>query len=85
MKRAMALVFLLLVSHSRGSDPQPSCEVVVTIGTGPTVEVYVPCLDKEQISELVTTLFAKGDEKAQAKYRQIVGKAKRVTLTLESE
>lgn len=78
MKRILRLG-IALVSVAVAQTSAPPIEILV--GPGKTVSVTLR-IDRQSLVEILSTFFGKGQEKAEAEMRKVLGQASDVTLVL---
>jgi hypothetical protein len=57
----------------------------VEVGPGKEVKVTVPNVSKENIRDILSALFSKGDEKAEARFREVFKDSSNLTLVITSK
>lgn len=59
--------------------------VQVEVLEGPRLIVKIPNVAKDDLAKVTATFFGRGDEKAKAKFEELLGSAKQITLIITSE
>lgn len=81
----MKFLFLILAVAAMAQPIAEDRSIRVDVGSGPTVTVTVPNIRKEDVADVLSVFFSRGDESAKAQFQKILGSAKQVTLILESQ
>ena len=84
-----AVVFLGLVLSTVAVCAAPTtgdqCAVQLLVGDGKSVEVVVPCVDREDVTDIVSTFFSRDNKDTKAKFQALLKKAGDLTLTITTK
>lgn len=81
MKRLILLVVALAIS----AQPIPEDRTIqIVVGPDRDVTVIVPNMVKADVAGLIAGMFGRGDEAQEKKFKELMGTATRLTLTIRS-
>lgn len=85
--RRLLLCILLaaLVCFAVGIYFANASEITVRVGPGTALQVTIPNIAKADLVNLISKLFATGDEKAKTNFNAVIGKSTSVTLVLTTD
>ena len=83
--RKVGILILLFMASAAAGDSNEACAVKVLVTDGPGLEVTVPCFNKDQLTEIVSVFFSRGEKAQEAKFRDLIGRAKAVTLKVTTK
>lgn len=64
------------------SHAETLCTVKISVGEHKDVSVYIPCISKPDLTEMVSILFDRGDEAAKKKFEDVLSQSGELTLTV---
>lgn len=73
---------LFLLAASLGFAQPSTAPIRIFVGARKAVTVTVPHVNKQNIAEIVSFLFAKGDEPAAARFREVLRDSGDLTLVV---
>ncbi len=78
--KILTCAFLLLFSAQSTQEP-----IRVVIGKGKSLTVTIPNIEKEDLRDILSTFFSRGDEQAEKKFKSLFKESQSLTVILTTE
>lgn len=80
-----SLILLIFVLFAITAQPQQEAPIQVFVDKDMSVSVTIPDFSKQQLKEMVSLFFSRGDEKAKAEFEKQFDKARNITLIVTTK